>query len=146
MDLGKIGDQNVEFFKGRPTFFCATKSVQPFKSYDSSKIGKGEKRTRKYEKSHFYSCQHVLVAVSCIFSLLMLTILSRVLPCQLNKPNLSKKNPLTLAKNCQNREKTTFFQHILVKLVFTCSFTLIKRQQRGKWFKENSSEILLAQC
>ena len=43
MNLGKIGDQNVEFFKGRPSFFCATKSVQPFKSYDGSKIGKGKK-------------------------------------------------------------------------------------------------------
>ena len=46
MDLGKIGDQNVEFFKGRPSFFCATKSVQPFKSYDRSKKENGEKERK----------------------------------------------------------------------------------------------------
>ena len=46
MDFGKIGDQNVEFFKGRSSFFCATKSVQPFKSYGRSKLGKGEKNVK----------------------------------------------------------------------------------------------------
>ena len=43
MDLGKIGDQNVEFLKGHLFLFCAMKSAQPFKSYDHSKIEKGEK-------------------------------------------------------------------------------------------------------
>ena len=115
MDFGKIGDQNVEFFKGRPAFFCATKSVQPFKSYDRSKIGKGEKRMRKYEKSHFYSCQHVLVAVSCIFSLLMLTILSRVLPCQLIKLNLSNIWPKTGKKWAKLRD-----DHIFLSIFVSC--------------------------
>ena len=91
MNLGKIGDQNVEFFKGRPSFFCPTKSVQPSKSFDRTKIGKGEKKMSKYEKSHFNSYQHDLIAVSCIYPLLMFTMLSRVLPCQLSKPNLSIK-------------------------------------------------------
>ena len=49
MDLGKIGDQNVEFFKAHPSLFCATNSVQLFKSYDCSKIGKGEKKRRNME-------------------------------------------------------------------------------------------------
>ena len=43
MDFTKIGDQNVEFFKGLLTFFCATKSAQPLKSYGRLKIDKGEK-------------------------------------------------------------------------------------------------------
>ena len=92
MDLGKIGDQNVEFFKGRPSFFCATKSVQPFKSYDRTKIGKGEKEHKNTKKFHSYSCQHVLVAPSCIFSLLMFTTMIKVLPCQLIETNFSKKS------------------------------------------------------
>ena len=61
MDFGKIGDQNVEFFKGRPSFFCATKSVLPFKSYDRSKIGKGEKERKNMKNLIFI---HVNMSLS----------------------------------------------------------------------------------
>ena len=53
-DLGKIGDQNVEFFKVRLYFFCATKSAQPFKSYVRLKIDKDKKKMQICEKSHFF--------------------------------------------------------------------------------------------
>ena len=42
MNLGKIGDQNVEFFKGHLFVFSATKLVEPMESYGESKIGKGK--------------------------------------------------------------------------------------------------------
>ena len=84
----------------------------------------------KYEKSHFNSYQHDLIAVSCIFPLLMFTVLSRVLPIQLKKPNMSKKSPKS-GINEQNREMTAFLKHIIVMFVITCSYTLIKPQQRG---------------
>ena len=44
MELGKIGDQNVEFFKEHPMLFCATKSVQPFRRYGDLKMEKGDKK------------------------------------------------------------------------------------------------------
>ena len=53
MELGKIGDQNVEFFKGHLMLFCATKSVLPFKRYGHIKMKKGEKKS-KYEKKCFF--------------------------------------------------------------------------------------------
>ena len=46
MELGKIGDQNVEFFKGRLMLFCATKSVQSFKRYGHLKMEKEEKKVK----------------------------------------------------------------------------------------------------
>ena len=46
MELEKIGDQNVEFFKGSLMFFCATESVQSFKRYGHLKIEKGEKKVK----------------------------------------------------------------------------------------------------
>ena len=46
MELGKIGDQNVEFFKGHLMLFCATKSVQPLKRYGHLKMEKGEKKVK----------------------------------------------------------------------------------------------------
>ena len=64
MDLGKIGDRNVEFFKGRPSVFCATKSVQPFKSYDRSKIGKGEKKHKNVKNLTFI---HINMSLSQFF-------------------------------------------------------------------------------
>ena len=42
MNLGKIGDQNVEFFKGHLFDFSAIKLAKPIKSYGQSKIGKGK--------------------------------------------------------------------------------------------------------
>ena len=46
MELGKIGDQNLEFFKGHLMLFCATKSVQSFKRYGHLKMEKGEKKSK----------------------------------------------------------------------------------------------------
>ena len=46
MELGKIGDQNVEFFKGHLMLFCATKSVQSFKRYGHLEMEKGEKKVK----------------------------------------------------------------------------------------------------
>ena len=46
MELGKIGDQNVEFFKGHLMLFCATKSVKPFKRYGHLKMEKEEKKVK----------------------------------------------------------------------------------------------------
>ena len=66
MDLVKIGDQNVEFFKGRPTFFCATKSVKPFKSYDHSKIGKGEKE-HKNRKNLIFTHVNMSLTLFLVF-------------------------------------------------------------------------------
>ena len=54
MELGKNGDQNVEFFKGHPILFCATKSAQPFRSNGHLKLEKGEKKS-KHEKFHFFT-------------------------------------------------------------------------------------------
>ena len=54
MELGKIGDQNVEFFKGHLMLFCATKSVQPFRRYGHLMMEKREKKS-KYEKINFFS-------------------------------------------------------------------------------------------
>ena len=53
MELGKNGNQNVEFFKARLMLFCATKSVKPFKRYGHLKMKKGEKKS-KYEKDFFF--------------------------------------------------------------------------------------------
>ena len=53
MELGKIGDQNVEFFKGHLILFCATKLVQPFKRYGHSKMEKGEKKVNIWKISIF---------------------------------------------------------------------------------------------
>ena len=145
MDLGKIGDRNVEFFKGRPSVFCATKSVQPFKSYDRSKIGKGEKE-HKYMKNLIY------IHVNMSLSLFLVFFPSWCLLCWVGCSPVSliiliwAKKTLRVAKNGQNREMTTFFKHFLIKFLFTCSYTLIKPQQRGNWCKENSSEVLLTQC
>ena len=61
MELGKIGDQNVEFFKGHLILFCATKLVQPFKRYGHSKMEKGEKKSI-YEKFQFLPLSFVFNA------------------------------------------------------------------------------------
>ena len=53
MELEKIGDQNVEFFKGHLILFCATKLVQPFKRYGHSKMEKGEKKVNIWKISIF---------------------------------------------------------------------------------------------
>ena len=54
MDLGKIGDQNVEFLKGHLFLFCATKLAQPSKSYGHSKIEKGEKKCLNMKNFIFF--------------------------------------------------------------------------------------------
>ena len=64
IDLTKIGDQNVEFFKGLLTFFCATKSAQPFKSYGRLKIDKRKKNRKNMANLIISPSNHVLVAVS----------------------------------------------------------------------------------
>ena len=53
MELGKIGDQNVEFFKGHLMLFCATKSVKPFKRYGHLKMEKEEKKVKMWKTSFF---------------------------------------------------------------------------------------------
>ena len=125
--------------------FCATKSVKPFKSYDHSKIGKGEKEHKNMKNLIFTHVNMSLTLFLVFFLLLIFTMLSRVLPCQLKQPDLSEKSPKS-GKNGQNREMTTFLKQIIVMFVFTCSYTLIKPQQRGNRWKENSSEVILAQC
>ena len=53
MELGKIGDQNVEFFKGHLMLFCATKSVKPFKRYGHLKMEKEEKKSQNVKNFIF---------------------------------------------------------------------------------------------
>ena len=62
MNLGKIGDQNVEFFKGHLFFFGPTKSVQPFKSYGQWKARKGKifYRAKMLERFHSRMLQEAL--------------------------------------------------------------------------------------
>ena len=63
-ELGKIGDQNVEFFKGRLPFFCATKSAQPFRSYGRLKIDNGEKKCKNVKNLIFF---HESMSLSALF-------------------------------------------------------------------------------
>ena len=64
MDLGKIGDQNVEFLKGHLFLFCAMKLAQPFKRYDHSKIEKGEKKCQNMKNFIFF---HIISSLSQFF-------------------------------------------------------------------------------
>ena len=67
MELGKIGDQNVEFFKGHLMLFRATKSVQPFRRYGHLKMEKEEKKS-KYEKINVFPHSFVFNAFVFILS------------------------------------------------------------------------------
>ena len=90
MELGKIGDQNVEFFKGHPMLFCATKSVLPFKRYGHIKMKKGEKKS-KYEKKCFFPHSFVFNTFFFILSTLSGSDGCVELTWQLDQVYLSKK-------------------------------------------------------
>ena len=145
MDLGKIGDQNVEFFKGRPSFFCATKSVQPFKSYDRSKIGIGEKKRKNLKNLTFLHRNMSLSQFFVFFPSLCLSCRVGCYPVSLIGL-IWAINGLKLAKNWQNWEMTTFFQ---AYSCYACVYLFIypsPASTKGKWCKENVSQVLLTQC
>ena len=137
MDLGKIGDQNVEVFKGRPSVFCATKSVQPFKSYDRSKIGKGEKKHKNVKNLTFI---HINMSLSQFFVFFPSSCLSFWVGC-------SPVSLLSLiwaiyglkrAKNGQNPEMTTFFKayscHACVNLLINPNLASTKGKMKQRKF------------
>ena len=68
MELEKIGDQNVVFFKGHLILFGATKSAQPFRSNHHLKLEKKTKKS-KHDKLHCLPPSFVFKALFSFFFL-----------------------------------------------------------------------------